>query len=162
MSASSRIRLLYQDEIWVDGQNRVHRIGEMNTRHAQNAYRYLTDPRCANLYLDSVLSSYLSGPTPSGDAATDAYEGELARLERASENPVAWIKSSPLAEALRGRGWGSPEPEVKEEPEPERQEVLILVRVKIGHDADPIPVGFDIEEALEKLPYDIEIMDLHT
>lgn len=162
MSASSRIRLLYQGEIWVDGQNRVHRIGEMNIRHAQNAYRYLTDPQRANLYLNSVLSSYMSGPAPSGDAATDAHEGELARLECALEDSVAWIKSSPLAEALQGRGWGSPGPEVKEEPEPERQEILILVRVKIGHDADPIPVGFDIEEALEKLPYDIEVLDLQT
>lgn len=157
MSGPSRINLLYQDEVWVDGQERVHRISEMDIRHAQNTYRYLTDLRCAKLYLDSVLSSYMTGPATSGDMATDAYEGELAQLEQAEKNPVAWIKSLPLAEALQERGWGRTEPEVKK---PSHREILVLVKVKIGHDADVNPVEYDIEKALEELPYEIEIVDL--
>ena len=151
-----RTRLLYQDEVWVDGQNRVHRIEEMDTRHAQNTYRYLTEHRAAKGHLDSLFSSYLSGPGPSGDAATDAYEGEMARLEGAMKDPVGWAKDLPLTKALRERGWGHLVPEVKR---PSHREILVLVKVKIGYDADANPVEYDIEEALKNLPYDIEVAD---
>lgn len=151
-----RLELLHQDEIWVDGQNRIHRIAEMNIRHAQNTYRYLTGYSTAKSYLDSLFSSYMSGPGPSGDAATDAYEGEMARLEEAMRNPVAWAKELPLTEALQERGWGCPAPEVEK---PSHREILVLVKVKIGHDADANPVEYDIEEALKNLPYDIEVAD---
>lgn len=151
-----RTELLHQSEVWMDGQNRVHRIAEMGTRHAQNTYRYLSEPRTAKMHLDSLFSSYLSGPGPSGDAATDAYEGEMARLEEAMRNPVAWVKDLPLMKALQERGWGNLAPETKK---PGHREILVLVRVKIGYDADANPVEYDIEEALKNLPYDIEVAD---
>jgi len=151
-----RSDLLFQDEVWVDGQSRVHRIEAMDIRHAQNVYRFLTDGNRPLIYLDTLISSYLSGPGPSGDAATDAYEGELARLEHARKNPAAWMKELPLLVALQQRGWGNPEPK----PEPRYRELLVLVKVKIGRDADANLVEYDIEEAVKKLPYDIEIADL--
>lgn len=150
--------LLFQGEYWLDGQNRIHRVADMDIRHAQNVYRYLTDRDRALAHLDLLISTYLLGPGPSGDAATDAYEGELARLEAARSNPAAWVKELPLLMALQGRGWGSPEPEPK--PEPRHRELLVVLKVKIGRDADANPVEWDIEEAVKALPYDIEIADV--
>lgn len=152
-----RKELLFQDEYWMDGPGRVHRVAEMDARHAQNTYRYLTDRDRALAHLDLLISSYLTGLGPNGDAATDAYEGELARLEAARSNPVAWVKELPLLEALQERGWGNPQPEPK--PEPRYRELLVVLKVKIGRDADPYPVESDIEDAVKALPYDIEIGD---
>jgi len=151
-----RRELLFQGEYWVDGQSRIHRVADMDIRHAQNVYRYLTDRDRALAHLDLLISSYLLGPGPSGDAATDAYEGELARLEACRSNPVAWAKELPLLVALQERGWGSPQPE----PEPRYRELLVVVKVKIGRDADANLVEYDIEEAVKALPYDIEIADV--
>jgi hypothetical protein len=151
-----RRELLFQSKYWVDGNNRVHEIATMEIRHAQNTYRFLTERERAGVYLDMVYSSYLVGPGPSGDAATDAYEGEMARLEHFQKNPVAWMKELPLLVALQERGWGNPEPK----PEPRQRELLVLVKVMIGRDADANLVEYDIEEAVKKLPYDIEIADL--
>lgn len=149
--------LLFQSEYWVDGQHRIHRIADMDVRHAQNTYRYLTEKERALVQLDSLISGYLLGPGPSGDAATDAYEGELARLEAARENPVAWAKELPLVVALQQRGWGLGSPALKPAPQPRHRELLVVVKVKIGRDADANLVEYDIEQALERLPYDIEI-----
>lgn len=151
-----RRELLFQGEYWVDGQNRIHRVADMDIRHAQNVYRYLTDRDRALAHLDVLISSYLLGPGPSGDAATDAYEGELARLEAARKSPVTWAKGLPLLVALQERGWGNPQPE----PEPWHRELLVVVKVKIGRDADANIVEYDIEEAVKALPYDIEIADV--
>lgn len=153
-----RRELLFQDEFWMDGQNRLHRIADMDIKHAQNTYRYLTEAGRAAAYLGLLISFYLRGPGPSGDAATDAYEGELARLEAAEENPIQWMREQPLLVALQERGWGNPKPEP--EPQPRHRELLVVLKVKIGHDADANPVEWDIEEAVKALPYDIEITDV--
>lgn len=151
-----RTDLLFQGEYWVDGPGRVHRIADMDIRHAQNTYRYLTEADRAMAYLDLLISGYLLGPGPSGDAATDAYEGELARLEAARSNPIEWMRELPLLVAFKERGWGSPQPK----PQSRHRELLVLVKVKIGRDADANLVEYDIEEAVKALPYDIEIADV--
>lgn len=151
-----RTDLLFQSEYWVDGPGRVHRIADMDIRHAQNTYRYLTEADRAMAYLDLLISGYLLGPGPSGDAATDAYEGELARLEAARSNPIDWMRELPLLVALKERGWGGPQPK----PQSRHRELLVLVKVKIGRDADANLVEYDIEEAVKALPYDIEIADV--
>jgi hypothetical protein len=153
-----RRELLFQDEYWVDGPGRIHRVADMDIKHAQNTYRYLTMADRALAHLDLLISSSPLGPGPSGDAATDAYEGELARLEAARSNPIGWIKELPLLVALQERGWGNPEPKPK--PKPRHRELLVVLKVKIGHDADANPVEWDIEEAVKALPYDIEITDV--
>lgn len=153
-----RRELLFQDEYWVDGPGRIHRVADMDIKHAQNTYRYLTMADRALAHLDLLISSYLLGPGPSGDAATDAYEGELARLEAARSNPIGWIKELPLLVALQERGWGSSKP--KPESKPRHRELLVVLKVKIDHDADANPVEWDIEEAVKALPYDIEITDV--
>lgn len=153
-----RTDLLFQGEYWVDGPGRVHRIADMDIRHTQNTYRYLTEADRAMAYLDLLISGYLLGPGPSGDAATDAYEGELARLEAARSNPIDWMRELPLLVALQERGWSSSKP--KSEPKPRHRELLVVLKVKIGHDADANPVEWDIEEAVKALPYDIEIADV--
>lgn len=151
-----RTDLLFQSEYWVDGPGRVHRIADMDIRHAQNTYRYLTEADRAMAYLDLLISGYLLGPGPSGDAATDAYEGELARLEAARSNPIEWMRELPLLVALKERGWGGPQPK----PQSRHRELLVLVKVKIGRNADANLVEYDIEEAVKALPYDIEIADV--
>lgn len=155
-----RRELLFQDEYWVDGPGRIHRVADMDIKHAQNTYRYLTMADRALAHLDLLISSYLLGPGPSGDAATDAYEGELARLEAARSNPIGWIRELPLLVALQQRGWGLGSPALKPAPQPRHRELLVVLKVKIGHDADANPVEWDIEEAVKALPYDIEITDV--
>lgn len=158
MSEFSTSSLVFQDEIWVDGQKRVHRIADMDIHHARNTHKYLTGHRVARMCLDSISAAYLSGPMPSGDVAVDGYESGLRELEEAERNPVEWIRSTPLAQALAERGWGNSTGEVKK-PDSREIPVVLKVRIKDGDNADV--VEHDIRNALEALPYDIEIMDLH-
>lgn len=155
MSGYGTAGLIYQDEVWVDGQKRIHKVEAMEIRHAQNVYRYLLEGDRPLMLLDSVLNSILGGPAPNGEMAQDALDSETERLMQMRDKPREWLKQQPLLVALQARGWGQPEPKAK----PRQRELLVLVRVKLAPDADSIPVQFDIEEALERLGYDLEVTD---
>lgn len=155
MSGLNTARLIYQDDIWVDGQKQVHRIESMDVRHAQNVLGYLLGGDRPLILLDSILNSLLGSPVPNGEMAQDALDSEMERLMQMRDAPREWLKEQPLLVALQQRAWG--QPELKSQPR--QRDLLVLVRVKLPQDCDANTVEFDIEEALERLKvhYDIEI-----
>lgn len=150
------LELLYQDEIWVDGQNWIYWIVEMNIWYVQNIYWYLIGYLMVKSYLDLLFFLYMLGLGFSGDVVIDVYEGEMVRLEEVMWNLVVWVKELFLMEVFQERGWGCFVFEVKKF---SYWEILVLVKVKIGYDVDVNFVEYDIEEVLKNLFYDIEVVD---
>lgn len=108
----SALDLLYQSEIWIDADGHTHQIADMETRHARNVIRMLE--RKANHFHSAANWGYVSGPGPSGDAACDAFNAEMDRFMDA--DPLEWIRSSDLVQALYER-IGEPVPgQADEEP----------------------------------------------
>lgn len=93
--------LLNQGEIWIDREGRRLAISEMNPTHCQNVRNFLM--RNSGGFLSAVYHRVLNGPQPSGDMASDGFDGILAELEEASRDPIAWITGQPLLVALAAR-----------------------------------------------------------
>ncbi len=74
-------------------------IVEMSKEWRYNAARFMEQR--ARTIGDGALWNMLLGPQPSGDMACDAFEDELDELEqRLHSDPVGWIRSTPLYQAL--------------------------------------------------------------
>jgi hypothetical protein len=151
-----RRELLLQSEYWVDGQNQVHRVSDMEIRYAQNLLNFLTDGNRPQMFIHQTLDMYFSGPMPNGEMAQDCLDGEIERLmelRRDRRRAKEWLLEKPLLEALRNRIDGH-----WEKQKPTHRDVIFVVKVRIPVDSDSGMLKFEIEEALERLDLDVEIL----
>lgn len=94
---TSRWELLFQDEIWIDGQGREERLDEMDDKHLVNLKGWLL--RNATVYQDQVfIAMYQSSLYVGGEAASDAIDMEMDALSRTS--PVIWMERQELFQAI--------------------------------------------------------------
>jgi hypothetical protein len=91
--------LLFQQEWWQPQRGPAVRILDMTDTHRWHTLRWL-ERRAASLK-EAVAWSYATGPQPSGDAACDAFEWALLELDRTE--PLTWLRSTELHEALGRR-----------------------------------------------------------
>lgn len=150
--------LINQSDIWIDKDKNVWKISEMDRPYAERVYRSLLAPRRATGILNAVSIRAFScaGPTE-GTMAGDLFDRELNVLLEAQDDPIRWMKSTPLVEALYTRVWG-PEPE-----EPVEDVVhLVTLKVKAPPGTDIFDITCALEEAIEPLTYDIEITNVTT
>lgn len=151
------VDLIHQGDIWVDGNGAVHRIAEMDIRHAGNVLRFLTEGSRPQKIIGSILREFLSGPMPNGEMAQDALDSETERLMEASQDETSariWITGQPLVEALARRAqerYGKPVAR------PRQREVFFVVKVTVPADRDVNMVEYEIEEALKRLEVEAEI-----
>jgi hypothetical protein len=91
--------LLHQREWWKPKDKPTVRIKEMDPEWRYNCLRYLERraPRLAFAEQWHMIG-FLGGPLgPGGDMACDAFDAELERLER---DPLGWLRSTSLYQAL--------------------------------------------------------------
>lgn len=150
--------LLHQSDVWVDKDKNTRKISEMDRPYAERVYRFLLAPRRAKGILAAISTqSFLcEGPTP-GTMAADLFDRELDALLESQDDPVQWMKSTPLVAALYARAWGP-------EPEESTEDVvhLITLKVKASSGDDLFDITSALEEAIEPLAYDIEITNVTT
>lgn len=103
---------LYQSEFWEDEDGNELRITDMTPRHAYNCIRWMERRAKDIAFVDSgkwIGSFNWVG----GDQAMLDLDIEMGRDFRDKEDPVAWIKSTELWQALDRRA-ESREPTIHE------------------------------------------------
>lgn len=90
---------LYQGSYWEDEDGDRIWIRNMSPRHAHNACRWLENHASKIAEADSWAMYGVLGRV-SGDAASDCLEAAFAEDEATKIHPIAWIKSTPVWQAL--------------------------------------------------------------
>lgn len=93
----SLLLTLDQAETWTSNDGREQRIEEMDPRHRRNVINWLV--RNAEGLKAGEEMLMCTGPQPSGDAACDAFDGELSRLMEMDAQD--WLDAKPLMRRLR-------------------------------------------------------------
>lgn len=100
--------VLHQNRYWVDFKGERKEISSMLPVHCGNAADFIL--KNVSRLAEADLTQMLTGPQPSGDAANDAFDGEILRLEHIVANSRAWAEETPLVIALRMRSEGRKPP----------------------------------------------------
>ena len=158
---SGIVELINQNEVWVDGNKKIHRIAEMDIMHARNLVRYLTEGDRPRMTVSGVLNACMSGPVPRGDVAQDGFDSMIEHLMHVHESQRRareWLLEQPLLKALTERAAAIYEKPVKVKPE--YREVAIVVKVKVAVDFDATVLEYEVEDALRPLGYDLEVLGM--
>lgn len=92
---------LYQDEVWATENGEVL-ISEMSRRHVVNVIKFLEER--AKDIADADSYFWIMTPGPSGEMASLYFESDRDREEaEKAQDPVRWLRGTPLLRALWGR-----------------------------------------------------------
>lgn len=95
--------LLHQGEVWIDANGAKHRIADMEPRYCTNVSRFLM--RQAGCIAVQMLfgPAYRPMPNPGTTAYDDASAALDVETDRIVSDPVGWVLSTPLLNALINR-----------------------------------------------------------
>lgn len=91
------IETLYQEEVWTTNDGETLSIADMNSRHIKNVLNWLWRNR-ESLKMSAESSMAFGGPTPSGDAASDAFDAAFEALLQQGVND--WVRNLPICRAM--------------------------------------------------------------
>lgn len=93
------LQLLDQRVWWKPLNSDPIKVNDMEISHVVNLVNFFM--RKASIFHSKELRQFYWGPSPSGDAASDAWEDGLSELEKM--NPQDWLRGKSLMKRLRNR-----------------------------------------------------------
>jgi hypothetical protein len=155
---SGIVDLIFQDQVWVDGNKKVHQIATMDIMHCRNLIRFLAEGDRPKMTIAGILGNCMCGPALNGEVAQDGFDSMIDHLMYVQEDrdrARKWLLEQPLLMALMERAGATYQKPEREKPT--HRKVAFVVSVKVAADFDTGMLEYEIEDALKHLGYEIEI-----
>ncbi|WP_147312435.1 hypothetical protein [Thermomonospora umbrina] len=98
------VDLLEQDQVWCDREGAEHRISDMEPRYCRNVVRFLLRQAEAIVISAGLDMANVRMPDVDTEAYWSVERGMQTEMAEMTNDPVAWLLSTPLLTALIARG----------------------------------------------------------